>query len=84
MVGETFNSNVPSLYFTPEIVKINLPCTPMSEIFFCLKRKDCEADNNTSRQKEGLQDNCYVVERDKDSDGIRLNNSLECKTVYVD
>ena len=56
----------------------------MSEIFFGLKRKDCEADNNTSRQKEGLQDNCYVVERDKDSDGIRLNNSLECKIVYVD
>ena len=56
----------------------------MSEIFFGLKRKDCEADNNTSRQKEGLQDNGYVVEWDKDSDGIRLNNSLECKIVYLD
>ena len=56
----------------------------MSEIFFGLKRKDCEADNNTSRQKEGLQDNGYVVERDKDSDSIRLNNSLECKILYVD
>ena len=55
----------------------------MSEILFGLKRKNCEADNDTSRQKEGLQDNGYVVERDKDSDGIRLNNSLECKIIYL-
>ena len=80
MLEDTY---VPSLYVALRIVKINLPCTPMSEIFFGLKRKDCEADNNTSRQKEGLQDNGYVVERDKDSDGIRLNNSLECKIIYL-
>ena len=73
-----------SLYVALKSIKINLPCTPMSEILFGLKRENCEADDDTSCQKEGLQDNCYVVERDKDSDGIRLNNSLECKIVYVD
>ena len=33
----------------PKIKKINLPCAPMSEILFGLKRKNCEADNDTSR-----------------------------------